>query len=75
MGFKKNCGVKFMETGKKKDEYVVTYAGSPTELTSNKHFHPLKFIIDSTNDKLDIKISSSINAMSDKTSKDFTKKS
>tara|TARA_E500000305_G_C3978615_1_gene215670 strand:- start:191 stop:772 length:582 start_codon:yes stop_codon:yes gene_type:complete len=71
---KETDGLGGLVYNKKKDEYVVTYAGSPTELTSNKHFHPLKFIIDSTNDKLDIKMSTSIHSMSDKTSKDFRKK-
>ena len=58
---------------KKKDEYVVTYAGSPQEMTSNKHFHALKFIIDSTNDRLDIKMRESISALSAKQSEAQTK--
>tara|TARA_A100001011_G_scaffold255812_1_gene264087 strand:+ start:48 stop:665 length:618 start_codon:yes stop_codon:yes gene_type:complete len=53
---------------KKKDQYVVTYAGSPTELKENKHFYPLKLIIDETNDRLDIKMKTSIHALSPKQS-------
>ena len=70
---KETNGLGGLVYNKKKDEYVVTYAGSPQEMTSNKHFHALKFIIDSTNDKLDIKIRESISALSAKQSEAQTK--
>ncbi len=53
---------------KKKDHYVVTYSGSPKDLKENKHFNALKYIIDNTNDKLDIKMKTSIHALSSKRS-------
>ena len=53
---------------KKKDHYVVTYSGSPKDLKENKHFNALKYIIDNTNDKLDIKMKTSIHALSPKQS-------
>ena len=49
---------------KKKDKYIVTYGGTPNELMKNKHFHALKYIIDRTNSDLDIKMSTSIHALS-----------
>ena len=70
---KETDGLGGLVYNKKKDEYVVTYAGSPQEMTSNKHFHALKFIIDSTNDRLDIKMRQSISAFSPKQSKAQTK--
>jgi|TARA_R100000656_G_scaffold2639_3_gene4343 hypothetical protein len=70
---KETNGLGGLVYNKKKDEYVVTYAGSPQEMTSNKHFHALKFIIDSTNDRLDIKMRQSISALSPKQSKAQTK--
>ena len=51
---------------KKKDEYIVTYGGTPSELMKNKHFHALKHIIDKTNSDLDIKMSTGIHALSKK---------
>tara|TARA_R110001599_G_scaffold191029_4_gene385818 strand:+ start:171 stop:803 length:633 start_codon:yes stop_codon:yes gene_type:complete len=53
---------------KKKDHYVVTYSGSPKDLKEKKHFHALKYIIDNTNDKLDIKMKTAIHALSSKRS-------
>ena len=54
---------------KKKNEYVVTYAGTPQELKDNKHFSALKYIIDRSNKELDIKLRESINGLSPKQSK------
>lgn len=58
---------------KKNDEFIVTYSGSPQDLTKNKHFNVLKYIIDNTNDKLDIKMKTSIHALSSKQSEKHRK--
>ena len=58
---------------KEKDQFIVTYSGSPKDLKENKHFQVLKYIIDNTNDKLDIKMNTSIHALSSKQSEKHRK--